>query len=79
MRFVQPAKALLPISVTLAGMVTLVMVVLSFNASSPTFVTGQLLIVLGRMTVLSVPVYFVMVTVFGGGQETDDPDHPRRE
>ena len=28
-RFVQPAKALLPISVTLSGMVTLVMVVLS--------------------------------------------------
>ena len=67
MRFVQSAKALAPISVTLSGMVTLVMVVLSFNASSPTFVTGQLLIVLGRMTVLSVPVYFVMVTVFGGG------------
>ena len=62
MRLVQPAKALAPISVTLAGMVTLVML-RPKKASVPIVVTVTPLILEGMTTTVSVPLYFVIVPV----------------
>ena len=57
----QPANALFPMLVTLEGMVTLVRLEQYSNAWSPMVVTGKPLIKAGSATVLSEPLYCVMM------------------
>src|ERR1035438_10060441 len=59
----QPLKALVPMLVTLSGIVTPVTEVLPWKALLPIAVTARLLVALGIVTAPPEPVYPVMVIV----------------
>ena len=61
-KFVQPLNAPAPILVTLSGIVTLVRVVLFWNAAAATPVIARLLMVAGMTTAPPGPVYPVMIS-----------------